>query len=114
MEHRAEVRAYIERRMARQHVDDLLQETWARALAGEARRDDNLPALPWLMTIARNVCIDSMRRERRIDLVALGSDDEPTVDDEGAAALVAVGRRSLIAEVFAGMPVRWRHALVRH
>lgn len=113
--HASEVRSFVERRnTSSMSPDDLVQETWARAIRGEVHRDPHQPVLPWLIAIARNVCRDASRRDRRIDLVALESIVDPVLADEAGDALVAHARRQLIREVFTALPGRQRRALVRH
>ena len=46
-------------------TDDLVQETYARALRSLHRYQGRAPAKAWLLTIARRVCADSVRAARR-------------------------------------------------
>ena len=63
-EHREEVFAVLVRRLGRQRAEDAFQETFLRALRAypALRHGDHLRA--WVLTIARNVAIDSYRRDR--------------------------------------------------
>jgi RNA polymerase sigma factor (sigma-70 family) len=63
-EHRDEVYGVLVRRLGRQRAEDAFQETFLRALRAypSLRRGDHLRA--WVLTIARNVAIDTFRRER--------------------------------------------------
>jgi RNA polymerase sigma factor (sigma-70 family) len=63
-EHRDEVYGLLVRRIGRERADDAFQETFLRALRAypALRHGDHLRA--WVLTIARNVVIDSFRRER--------------------------------------------------
>lgn len=45
-------------------ADDLLQETFLRVCAARGNFEDGAPALPWLLTVARNVFLDHTRRSR--------------------------------------------------
>lgn len=112
--HADEVRAYIARLARPAAVDDLLQETWARAIRGDHLRDRSRHALPWLIAIARNLCLDARRRATRVDVVALESVTELSLEDDGSGPLEAFERRRLIREVFAEIPARQRRMLVRH
>ena len=63
-QHRDEVFGVLVRRLGRQRAEDAFQETFLRALrAYPALRDgDYLRA--WVLTIARNVAVDTYRRDR--------------------------------------------------
>ena len=43
-------------------AEDLAQETFVRAFVHFARFDPERPVLPWLITIARRLCLDLLRR----------------------------------------------------
>lgn len=45
--------------------DDLVQETYLRALRAIERYRGDAPVLPWLLAIARHVCADHVRRRVR-------------------------------------------------
>jgi len=63
-EHREEVFAVLVRRLGRQRAEDAFQETFLRALRAYSalRHGEYLRA--WVLTIARNVSIDAVRREK--------------------------------------------------
>jgi RNA polymerase sigma factor (sigma-70 family) len=63
-EHRIEVFGLLVRRLGRQRAEDAFQETFLRALRAypALRHADHLRA--WVLTIARNVAVDTHRRER--------------------------------------------------
>jgi RNA polymerase sigma-70 factor, ECF subfamily len=46
-------------------VEDLVQETYIRALGGLARYRGDAPVRVWLLAIARRVCADHVRRRQR-------------------------------------------------
>jgi RNA polymerase sigma-70 factor (ECF subfamily) len=46
-------------------VEDLVQETYLRALRAMPTYRGEAPVLPWLLSIARRVCADDVRRRRR-------------------------------------------------
>jgi RNA polymerase sigma-70 factor, ECF subfamily len=54
----------------RDGVDDLVQETWLRVLERGRSYDARLRFEPWLFTIARNLTIDFLRRQRSVSLDA--------------------------------------------
>ena len=65
----------------RDGVDDLVQETWLRVLERGVSYDGRSRFEPWLFTIARNLAIDQMRRQRSVSLDSsdIDSTDEGTV-----------------------------------
>lgn len=84
--HHALVLAFVGRRVvSRELAADLLAETFAAGLVAVLDGRREIPAEPvaWLMTIARNKLIDSVRRgrversaRRRLDLPAMAVDDD--------------------------------------
>jgi RNA polymerase sigma-70 factor, ECF subfamily len=46
-------------------VEDLVQDTYVRALGGLARYRGDAPVRVWLLAIARRVCADHVRRRQR-------------------------------------------------
>lgn len=46
-------------------VEDAAQETFIRAFVHRERLDINKPILPWLLTVARYLCIDKLRAKNR-------------------------------------------------
>lgn len=69
----------------RDGVDDLAQETWLRVLERGRSYDARLRFEPWLFTIARNLTIDSLRRQRSVSLHA----DEGTEDERELLPLIS-------------------------
>ena len=63
-DHRDEVFGVLVKRLGRQRAEDAFQETFLRALRayGALRHGEHLRA--WVLTIARNVAVDSFRREK--------------------------------------------------
>jgi RNA polymerase sigma-70 factor (ECF subfamily) len=63
-EHRDEVFGLLARRLGRQRAEDAFQETFLRALRAypALRHGSHLRA--WVLTIARNVAVDTFRREK--------------------------------------------------
>jgi RNA polymerase sigma-70 factor, ECF subfamily len=68
-------------------VDDLVQETYLRALRGLAGYRNDAPARPWLMTIARRTCADFVRRHIRARAATAEPEDEVVLDSTGAVEL---------------------------
>ena len=75
-EHRLEVMRLLRRRLGRERADDAFQETFLRALQAYGRLDHSEHLRAWVLTIARNVAIDTMRRTKPTEeLVEAGSED---------------------------------------
>ena len=75
-EHKAEVMSLLRRRLGRERADDAFQETFLRALRayGRLAHGDHLKA--WVLTIARNVAIDTLRRATPVgEAVEVGAED---------------------------------------
>ena len=60
------------------HAEDLAQEAFVRAFVHFERFDPERPMLPWLLTIARRLCLDLVRHERA---VAVATTDLPAPVD---------------------------------
>ncbi len=74
------------RYLRNQDAEDLAQETFIKAFMNRAKFNPDRPLLPWLMTIARNLCIDRLRKKTP-DLLPPDSpvtavDNSPSVEDE--------------------------------
>jgi len=52
----------------RDHVDDIVQETWLRVVERGSSYDGRSRFEPWLFSIARNLTIDQMRKRKAISL----------------------------------------------
>jgi RNA polymerase sigma factor (sigma-70 family) len=84
--HHDAIHAYLRRRLDPPIAEELAAETFARALRGTARYDnDRAEALPWLYGIAANLA----RRHRRTELRRLRAyartGRDPLADDHGDA-----------------------------
>ncbi len=58
-----------------QTAEDLFQETWIRVLEHGASYNGRTKFITWLLTIARNLAIDYLRRKRPASLEALTEDE---------------------------------------
>jgi RNA polymerase sigma factor (sigma-70 family) len=99
-EHRVEVHRLLRRRLGADRAEDAFQETFLRALRayGRLERGDHLRA--WVLTIARNVAVDALRRTRpTLELVETGSED-------------ARPAYEALAELTDGLPPKERAAVV--
>jgi RNA polymerase sigma-70 factor (ECF subfamily) len=73
-------------------ADDLTQETYLRAVTAIERFRGDSTARTWLLTIARRVCADAIRRRtrRRRALLRRGPDTESVAAPAGAVELAEV------------------------
>lgn len=55
------LRRFIRTRVPEALVEDTLQDTFVRAYRSRARFDAGRPPLPWLLTIARRACFETLR-----------------------------------------------------
>lgn len=88
-------------------VDDLLQETFIKALQAMRKMDPMANPRPWLMTIARNTAIDWQRKQRRqprLDPAALTDLEAPVGSPEAHVEARELQRHLL--EVLAGEKMR--------
>lgn len=76
----------------RQSADDLTQETYLRAVGAITRFRGDSSARTWLLSIARRVCVDTIRRRtrRRRALRRRGSDSIEVPAQSGEVELNAV------------------------
>ena len=105
----------------RARAEDLAQETFLRIVKGAASWEHRARFQTWLYTIARNLCVDSTRRERfrRADsLDAQEGEDGPLVDavpSDGAMpdrAAQSVRLRPLLQRALLALPPEQREVFV--
>lgn len=97
----------------RQTAEDIFQETWIRVLEQGRRYDPNHKFSTWLLTIARNLAIDHMRRKRPDALEDLPPGSEPETSGAGAFD-IAVQRQQaeLLGSALDQIPGEQREAVV--
>ena len=77
-EHRSEVLRLLRRKLGAQRAEDAFQETFLRALRAYGRLDHGEHLRAWVLTIAQNVAVDTIRRTRPTDeLQEEGTSDSP-------------------------------------
>jgi RNA polymerase sigma-70 factor (ECF subfamily) len=77
-------------------AEDAAQEAFVRAFVHRDRFDPARPVLPWLLTVARYVCLDRLRRDRREAIAAMEPDG---CAFEGATAEDALGEREQLVRL---------------
>lgn len=123
--HRAAVFNFILRFTGhRQRAEDLLQETWLKVVRSSADWEPKARFTTWVFTIARNLCVDSARKESYRQAESLdapqGEDDgrslsEQVADGERAApdrAAHAARMRPLIEKALASLPEEQREVFL--
>jgi RNA polymerase sigma factor (sigma-70 family) len=82
-EHRGDVLRLLRRRLGADRAEDAFQETFLRALRAYGRLDHGEHLRAWVLTIAQNVALDTLRRTRPTsELVeAAAADAEPAYAD---------------------------------
>ena len=75
-EHRSDVLRLLRRRLGADRAEDAFQETFLRALRAYGRLDHGEHLRAWVLTIAQNVALDTLRRARPTsELVDAPADD---------------------------------------
>jgi RNA polymerase sigma-70 factor (ECF subfamily) len=84
-------------------AEDIAQDTFIKGLARIGQLRDGAQFGPWLMKIARNLCLDHARRRKRgAEIVALQGDDRRD----------AVGERADLRDAIARLPEKYRLPLM--
>ena len=99
-EHSAEVLRLLRRRLGPSGAEDAFQETFLRALRAYPRLEHGEHLRAWVLTIAQNVALDSLRRSQpRVELVEPGAEDPRPAYEE-------------LADLTDGLPPKERAAVV--
>ena len=124
--HRRAVYNFILRYVGqRQRAEDLLQETWLKVVRGSGDYQPKARFTTWVYTIARNLCVDSARKEsyRQTDSLdaPAGADcdgrelserlpDEATVAPDRAADNIRL--RPLLTQALMALPLEQREVFL--
>jgi len=95
----------------RDDAEDAAQETFLRALQAHARFDQRRRFGPWIHRIARNVCIDRLRRGRRHEST-FGQNDVESADETPAELYERMDARAQVRKAVASLPKRYRRVLL--
>ena len=99
-EHRSEVLRLLRRRLGAGRADDAFQETFLRALRAYGRLDHGEHLRAWVLTIAKNVALDTLRRAHPTsELVETGAEDSRPAYAELADLTDGLGTKERAAVV---------------
>jgi RNA polymerase sigma factor (sigma-70 family) len=99
-EHRVEVLRLLRRRLGRERAEDAYQETFLRALQAYGRLQHGEHLRSWVLTIAKNVAVDTLRRTRpQSELVEQPVDDGRPAYEELAPLTDGLPRKERAAVV---------------
>ena len=101
-------------------AEDIVQETFISALRSLRSSDRTIAFRPWIYQIARNACIDQLRRQKRAQEVSIDSEDfnpqdEGRISQAGPSTHGAVSQREdmdALQQAFGGLPPSQHEALV--
>ncbi len=89
--HRAPLFTFVLRTLGgadRARAEDVVQDAFVRVLKGAADWEQRARFSTWLFTIARNLCLDAMRRDKHRRAESL---DQPAGDDDARPLADAIG-----------------------
>jgi RNA polymerase sigma factor (sigma-70 family) len=99
-EHRSDVLRLLRRRLGADRAEDAFQETFLRALRAYGRLDHGEHLRSWVLTIAQNVALDTLRRTRPTsELAETGTDDASPAYEELAELTDGLGPKERAAVV---------------
>jgi RNA polymerase sigma factor (sigma-70 family) len=99
-EHRVEVLRFLRRKLGADRAEDAFQETFLRALRAYGRLEHGEQLRAWVLTIAHNVAVDTLRRTRpTAELEEAGVDDAPPAYAELAELTDGLGPKERAAVV---------------
>lgn len=112
--------AFILRMVGRpEDADDLAQDVFVQLLKSLPGAREGLPLRPWVYVIARNKCLDFLKRKRPLLFSALGDpDSEESVADRVADAgplpdelAERADLRALLADAIEALPPKYRQVV---
>jgi RNA polymerase sigma factor (sigma-70 family) len=99
-EHKTDVLRLLRRKLGADRAEDAFQETFLRALRAYGRLEHGEHLRAWVLTIAQNVAVDTLRRTRpRGELPETGADDSRPAYAELADLTNGLGAKERAAVV---------------
>ena len=99
-EHRSDVLRLLRRRLGVDRAEDAFQETFLRALRAYGRLEHGEHLRAWVLTIAQNVALDTIRRTRATgELVEIAANDASPAYEELAELTDGLGPKERAAVV---------------
>jgi len=99
----------------REHVEDLVQETWLRVLERGRQYDGRMRFAPWLFAIARHLAVDLLRRRHAVSLDEAGGGGDFGLLASGPSPFEAAARSedaARVAGALAALEPIYREALL--
>jgi RNA polymerase sigma-70 factor, ECF subfamily len=93
-------------------AEDLAQETYLRALRRVRELRDETLLKAWLCRVARNTCVDYLRRARLRRFIGLSEAPEPRTHTTPETLLQDQERRRALRDAVAAMPGKLRDVLI--
>ena len=113
--HRAPLYRYFARQTAREHVDDLFQETWLRLIRGKARYRPDAPFRAYLYRIAHSVLVDHYRRHGHASRPRTDPDVDPADPAPGPERnYERCALRAALTAALEALPAEQREAFLLH
>jgi RNA polymerase sigma-70 factor (ECF subfamily) len=107
------VYAYCARMLLdRTQAEDMLQETFARAYEHRDRLLNSTSFKAWLFTIARNQCLNALRKRGREVPFALDAPEPPARGATPFANLLKSEQADLVQKTLAALPPSYREVVV--
>jgi len=110
--HKGSVLGACRRYVGDPEAQDLAQETFVRAFVHRERFDPERPLKPWLLAIARNLCLDRLRALDRRQLSEPDMSTYPHPADDAEAAVASRQQLELLERGLAQLPEGQREAVV--
>ena len=113
-EHRDDVRAACRRLVGDDSTaDDVVQETFLRAITHAERLDRRSSFAPWLATVARRRSIDRLRADARVRVVAAPPEQSSSMGGDPLEHVLQQERVDRVRAALAALSVRERQLLLR-
>ncbi len=109
--YQAQVFRLCRRYVGASDAEDIAQEAFVKAFLNVKRFDASRPLAPWLLTIARRLCIDRLRQRKARPVSA---DDAPELPTRPTAEVDAAAKQTmtLLSSALKELPEGQREALV--